>query len=684
MVTKSRDKIATAAEPGKQAHDWKLKLTRNTKMSENPKIFIFETFFKGAYSVKRAQQYSRRITQKLLKDIESRLNSETSVTSSGSSSESPRREPGHCVQASVDGLTDSQDDNAIWEEIDEQLDRQQPSSSESDDNVDKVQDFRNRLAEWAISGNIALTSVTKLLKILRMHNIDVPAQATTLLQTPRDIVLSRKSGGDYVYMGLEKGIKLNLSSVGAIDSDIIELSFNIDGIPIYRSKNCSMWPIQCQVVNVPSARPFVVALYSASHKPQDVNFLEDFVGELRELMQNGISVDGGLVKTVVVRCFVCDAPAKALVKGIIQYNGRYGCDYCDVRGDYDGRMLFLQTGNLRTNRSFRERENVKHHKIRTPLEDLDIDMIRQFPIDPMHCVDLGVTKKLMLLWKEGPRSTRLSAGHLNAISAYLCSIKPFMPPAFNRKPRGLEEIKMWKATEFRTFLMYTGPVVLKNILSSQMYKHFMCLSVAVCILYNAKLVSKHRLYAHELLTHFVEKSRDIYSDKFLTYNVHCLCHLADVAKEYQSLENCTAYPFENYNSTIKRSVRGTGNPVVQVSRRLVEMALSPLLSDANATVKKNGFKKGACCKLKNNKYCTLHEIRHGGKVLCEIYTRTQPFYSSPCDSRILGIHKVMKTNTEMQMCDIQDIDSCAIYIPLSLFDSAETNTAVVIPMMHSL
>ncbi|KAG1671417.1 Integrin beta-PS [Nymphon striatum] len=50
MMTRSRDKIATAAQLGKQAHDRKLKLTRNTKMSKNPKILIFETFFRSAYS----------------------------------------------------------------------------------------------------------------------------------------------------------------------------------------------------------------------------------------------------------------------------------------------------------------------------------------------------------------------------------------------------------------------------------------------------------------------------------------------------------------------------------------------------------------------------------------------------------------------------------------------------------
>ncbi|KAG1654297.1 hypothetical protein GQR58_025118 [Nymphon striatum] len=53
MMTRSRDKIATVAQLGKQAHDRKLKLNRNTKMSENPKIFIFETFFKSASNQKK-------------------------------------------------------------------------------------------------------------------------------------------------------------------------------------------------------------------------------------------------------------------------------------------------------------------------------------------------------------------------------------------------------------------------------------------------------------------------------------------------------------------------------------------------------------------------------------------------------------------------------------------------------
>lgn len=48
-----------------------------------------------------------------------------------------------------------------------------------------------------------------------------------------------------------------------------------------------------------------------------------------------------------------------------------------------------------------------HHTGVFCLEDLDIDMIKQFPLDSLHLVYLGNTKRLIQFWFKGPKNIRL-------------------------------------------------------------------------------------------------------------------------------------------------------------------------------------------------------------------------------------------------------------------------------------
>ena len=480
------------------------------------------------------------------------------------------------------------------------------------------------------------------------------------------LYLLSSSGGDYAYFGIRKGIENALNwSKDKINVDKLELCINVDGLPVYKSKNTSLWPVQVLVSNLTSCKPFVAALFYGSGKPTDLDFLEDFTSELKHLMENGLSLDEGRRLPVVVKCFVCDAPARALIKGTVQFNGTYGCDFCCVKGCYNNhRMLFHGTGALRTNTTFRCQDNKEHHKFSSILLSLDIDMIVNFPIDPMHCIDLGVMKKLLLTWREGPKPLRLSAGHLNLISAYLSALKPFFPSEFNRKPRGLDELKFWKATEFRTFLLYCGPVILRYILPHDKYVNFLCLSMAVRILYNPTFVRLYKTYAHNLLVCFIENAAILYSDDMMTYNLHCLHHVADLAECYGSLEVITAYAFENNMSKIKRLIRGPSKPVVQIARRLSEMNM------CNHPTPQTALKlprKQECYQLRNGKFCVIHTVQAQCKrALCEVFTRSYDFFTSPCESRELGIHQVRSQLTDMKYVDFEDLVKKALCIPLSL------------------
>lgn len=60
----------------------------------------------------------------------------------------------------------------------------------------------------------------------------------------------------------------------------------------------------------------VVAIWCGNGKPTVLNdFLDPFIDELNEIVQNGISINGYEI-SVAIRCFICDTPARAYIKGI--------------------------------------------------------------------------------------------------------------------------------------------------------------------------------------------------------------------------------------------------------------------------------------------------------------------------------------------------------------------------------
>lgn len=134
------------------------------------------------------------------------------------------------------------------------------------------------------------------------------------------------------------------------------------------------------------------------------------------------------------------------------------------------------------------------------------------------------------------------------MSAPLLAFKQNIPSDFARKPRSLAEKDRWKATEFRQFLLYTGLVALGDAIHSKIYQNFLLLRVGFHILLDERLANEYNQYAHDLLQTFVIHFYQVYGDDMAVYNVHCLVHLANEAKKIDSLDNISAFPFENFLS----------------------------------------------------------------------------------------------------------------------------------------
>ena len=168
-----------------------------------------------------------------------------------------------------------------------------------------------------------------------------------------------------------------------------------------------------------------------------------------------------------------------------------------------------------------------HQISESPLVRLDINLSSDLALDYMHLVCLGVTKRLLLFLKEGPRCCRISPSQINQVSERLECYRGQFPSEMARQPRGLSEIKRWKATEFRQFLLYSGIVVLKGIATNQFYQHFLSLSIAIRIMLesDSEVRQNNLVYAKKLAIYFVQKSIELFGPSFCTYNVHTLIHL---------------------------------------------------------------------------------------------------------------------------------------------------------------
>ena len=96
-----------------------------------------------------------------------------------------------------------------------------------------------------------------------------------------------------------------------------------------------------------------------------------------------------------------------------------------------------------------------------------------------------------------------------------------------RPPRGLLEIKRWKATEFRYFLLYNGVVVLKTIFTNH-YFHFIALLVFMSIIVlesDLEVRGNNLVYAKKLAVCCAQESIEPCGPSFDSYNVHNLIHL---------------------------------------------------------------------------------------------------------------------------------------------------------------
>ncbi|EFN75439.1 hypothetical protein EAI_00130, partial [Harpegnathos saltator] len=214
----------------------------------------------------------------------------------------------------------------------------------------------------------------------------------------------------------------------------------------------------------------------------------------------------------------------------VKYHSGYNsCSKCTIEGtNTENRICFptYTSHPLREETKFRNLQYEEYQKGNTVLTEIpNFNIMSNVVLDSMHLVYLGVVKRLIMLWMvKGPRIIRLSSLQKQKISTKLESILNILPNDFVKRSRSLTHWHKWKATEFRHFLLYSGPVVLKDIVAANVYDHFIMLHAAITIFNDPILIKdeKNLESAHYLLRTFVTQFANIYGPENVTFNVHNL------------------------------------------------------------------------------------------------------------------------------------------------------------------
>ena len=509
-----------------------------------------------------------------------------------------------------------------------------PSDDEFCELTDNSQSLLKDIRIWVLKHQTTRECVNDLLTILRNHGHQLPKDSRTVLGTLNKVDTTEMNEGEYKYLGIKEGLETILRR-SAYNCHEIKLLFNVDGLPIFKSSGYQLWPITSQFSVF---QPFTVALYGGQKKPNPIEFLTNFAHELKELHNKTVILCD---KSYYVSIFAipCDSPARSLLKGIVQHCGYHACERCDeacvsvkgriVYGTINSNLVLKRTDyGLRSGQYAQlDNENRSYQHIVTPLYEIqELDLVQQFPLDYMHLVCLGVMRRILLYLKGGyPRifSGRLASADLIEISHRLSELKGKLPSDFARQPRELTEVNRWKATEFRTFLLYTGIVVLKDVLEPKRYKHFLSLALAIRMLCEEETILRcsYLNSARQLLNYFVTNAHEHYGDTFTVYNIHNLKHLTDDVEFFQSsLDVFACFQFENYLKTLKGMVRGKQNPLIEIIKRLHE--LKDTYSEKTIPITKfNGptnswFNTQDCI-------CFVNNILPDGRLVCKMYKKSE-------------------------------------------------------------
>lgn len=384
------------------------------------------------------------------------------------------------------------------------------------------------------------------------------------------------------------------------NKNIYTVMLNTDGVSTVRANTSSLWPILLICNFLPPSIRFkdeniiVVALYHGEKKPNIHELFKPLVKEFVELSAKGVFVRDKYYNIFITNATL-DLPAKSSISQVKQYNGRQACNYClqegqtiakkGIRYTYDKHESPLRTHEMMiedmsivSSNPNRMSHGVKG--ISPMIAFTHFNMAKSFCIDYMHAVLLGILENLLSFWTKScfkKQSYYITKKKREVLNMRLIKIKT--PTFISRRPRSLDHLKLFKASEMRNLLIYYLPVCIKGLLPGKFIRHFNLLSSSIYTLLKPS-ISNNELNDTEMkLKIFVEDYENYYGKVNMTMNIHSILHFVECVRNFGPLWCYSMFPFESYNGLLKSFIVAPTDILFQISTRYAGYKI--VISDKN-------------------------------------------------------------------------------------------------------
>ncbi|XP_053598085.1 uncharacterized protein LOC128668679 isoform X1 [Microplitis demolitor] len=269
-----------------------------------------------------------------------------------------------------------------------------------------------------------------------------------------------------------------------------------------------------------------------------------------------------VVSKFIPICAVFDSVARCKLLIMKKFNGLYGCTFREHPTEcVDGYRKFTVSTTIPPDHTD---ASIKSNMVLTSQSDYEkdvmgvwgpsslmnlkyIDLADGMSPNYMHAFLLVAVKQYtdILLTSFGKEYYVGSPNQLQIINERMTSFKH--PTCITRSPRIVTEREIWKASEWRSWLLFYSLICLNGILPKKYLDHLALLVKALNIMLSEKIEKKELFVAGFFLIKYVVLYQEYFGKNAMTYNIHLLLHMEKSILNLGPLWCHNAFCFENEN-----------------------------------------------------------------------------------------------------------------------------------------